>query len=363
MQRIVFGTQGNDQLTLNGPGNLFGLAGDNTLIASNSVSNAYVAFMVGGEGNTHYVVNSLGAIIVDTGGHDTVTLPGSFGQYTGAYVNGEDLTLINTLTGQEVFIVDAKSRGRMEAFRSEAGEVLSGADMEQRVYNQWFGDISYAEYSPSISASHFLNTREVNKAWADMDWNGVWQTVAQMGDLNSQAVASVISDTLVAMLSPSAQQHWQGQMGLQQLAASLYEGVEQNLPAAPGPVLPHAVIENIALIYEAALNRQPDEAGLNYWIDVAMQGQNTIDIAGFFIQSDEFITNFDVTSDESLVDRMYLNVLERSADDAGKAYWLDQMNAGLTQAEVLNYFAVSEENIANAAWLSGLQETENGWEI
>ncbi|HBP40836.1 MAG: DUF4214 domain-containing protein [Vreelandella alkaliphila] len=122
-------------------------------------------------------------------------------------------------------------------------------------------------------------------------------------------------------------------------------------------------VENIALIYEAALNRQPDESGLNYWIGVAQQGQSTIDISGFFIQSDEFLTNFGAPSNNDFIDRMYLNVLDRNADAAGKTYWLDQMATGLTQVEVLNYFAVSQENIDNAVWLSGLAETDSGWVI
>ncbi|HCA03654.1 MAG TPA: hypothetical protein DEO68_16135 [Halomonas campaniensis] len=365
MQRVIFGTPGNEQLSLNNTGNLFGFSGDDTLVASSGVSDFYLAFMVGGEGNDHYIVNSLAAVIVDTGGNDKLTLSGALHQYISAYVNGQDLTLINTTTGQEVFIVDAKSRGRIDTFEFASGEVLSSAEMEQRVYSHGYGDISYAEYNPNLSAQHFLEVKEINKAWADLDWGSVWQAVTQQGEVTNQGVASAVNDALTSMLSPSALQQWQAQGGPQQLAASQFEGVEQNLPAtpAPSPILPREVIENIALIYEAALNRQPDEAGLNYWIDVAMQGQSTIDISGFFIQSDEFLTNFGAPSNNDFIDRMYLNVLDRNADAAGKTYWLDQMATGLTQAEVLNYFAVSQENIDNAAWLSGLAETDSGWVI
>ena len=45
MQRIVFGTSGNEQLTLNSQGSLFGFAGDDTLVANWSTSDYYMAFI------------------------------------------------------------------------------------------------------------------------------------------------------------------------------------------------------------------------------------------------------------------------------------------------------------------------------
>lgn len=364
MQRIIFGASGNEQLTLNSQGNLFGFAGDDTLVASNSVSDFYPAFMVGGSGNDHYVANNLAAVIVDTAGEDKLTLPGTLSQYIGAYVNGQDLTLINTTTGQEVFVVDAKDRGRIETFEFGSGEILSSAAMEQRVYSQGYGDISYAEYNPNFSAQHFQEVKEINKAWADLDWSGVWQTVAQQGEVTNEVVASAVNEALTSMLSPAAQQQWQSQMGPQQLASSQFEGVEQNLPTAPAPaspLIPQESAENIALLYEAALDRVPDIEGLNYWIDEFAGGMSVEGIANSFIQSDEFITNFSVNSDEEFIDQMYLNVLDRPADGEGKAYWLGELDQGLTQAGVLNSFAVSNENVANADWLAGLNESDGNW--
>ncbi len=369
MQRIVFGASGNDQLTLSNMGSLFGFAGDDTLIANWNTTDYYVAFMLGGHGNDHYIFNGDIATIVDTDGHDTLTLPGHSSQYASAYLNGQDLVLVNTVSGQGVVVLDAKGRGRIETFRSEAGEVISAAEVEYRVYSEGYGDITYADYG-ALTGSYVPTetanaVREINKAWADLDWNKVWQVIAQQGEVSQQTIASVLNDSITAVLSPSALQEWYAQGGSTQLRASRMEGVEQHLPTmpSPSPVLPRDVIENIALIYEAALNRQPDESGLNYWIDVAMQGQDTIDISRFFIQSDEFISSFGAPSNEAFIDRMYLNVLGRNADAEGKSYWLDQMATGLTQAEVLNYFAVSQENIDNAVWLSGLAETDNGWVI
>lgn len=121
--------------------------------------------------------------------------------------------------------------------------------------------------------------------------------------------------------------------------------------------------QSVALLYEAALDREPDVAGLNYWLSEVAGGMSELDVAWLFLASDEFKQRFDVASDTDFVDQLYLNVLQRSADQAGKDYWVDQFNAGMSRAEALIYFSISDENIANAQWLSGLTETESGWVV
>lgn len=55
--------------------------------------------------------------------------------------------------------------------------------------------------------------------------------------------------------------------------------------------------ENVALLYEAALNREPDVAGLNYWLDEVAGGLSELDVAWLFFASDEFQERFDVAND------------------------------------------------------------------
>lgn len=121
--------------------------------------------------------------------------------------------------------------------------------------------------------------------------------------------------------------------------------------------------ESVALLYEAALDREPDVPGLNYWLNEVAGGLSELDVAWLFLASDEFQQRFDVANDVDYVDQLYLNVLDRSADQAGKDYWVEQFDDGMSRAEALIYFSISEENIANAQWLSGLTETDNGWVI
>lgn len=128
-------------------------------------------------------------------------------------------------------------------------------------------------------------------------------------------------------------------------------------------VVSQALAENIALLYEAALDREPDLAGLNYWLGEVADGLSERDVAWLFLESNEFKERFNVTSEEAYIDQLYLNVLDRSADQAGKNYWVEQFDAGMSRAEALVNFSISDENIANAEWLVGLTETDNGWVI
>lgn len=277
--------------------------------------------------------------------------------------------LINEWTGQGVFILDAKGDGRIETFTTGQGEVLSARDVESRVYREGYGDISYRELEAltdgMFTAEGFAAAREINLAWTNLDWDGIWAQLAQRDDLSGPEVGEVFNNALVAQLSDAAIRQWYSQDGPRTLKASRFEGVEANLPhddsAQPGPEMSQALAEHVALLYSAALDRMPDISGLNYWIDKAAEGLSTVEISRYFIASDEFQEKYDVSSHEEFLDQLYLNVLDRTADAEGGAYWLDKMEQGMHQEEVLNYFAVSDENVNNSGWLAGLTETDNGW--
>lgn len=101
-------------------------------------------------------------------------------------------------------------------------------------------------------------------------------------------------------------------------------------------------------IYQAAFDRVPDASGLGYWIAQMDQGASLSSIAMGFVQSLEFETRYGASSsDEQFVDLLYANVLDRQPDQSGYDYWIDVMNQGLSRAEVLAYFSESAENVAN----------------
>lgn len=100
------------------------------------------------------------------------------------------------------------------------------------------------------------------------------------------------------------------------------------------------------LLYRAAFDRLPDVEGLGYWIRELDIGKDFVNVmAESFVASSEFAAkNGSDLNNESFVNQLYLNVLDRAPDTEGGAYWLGQLNGGTTRATMLASFAVSDEN-------------------
>lgn len=101
-------------------------------------------------------------------------------------------------------------------------------------------------------------------------------------------------------------------------------------------------------LYQAAFDRTPDTAGLSYWVAEADAGVSLLQAANNFRGSAEFRDLYgpNPTNDE-FIDLLYLNVLNRGADQGGYDYWNGRMAAGLSEGEVLVEFSQSQENVTN----------------
>lgn len=132
---------------------------------------------------------------------------------------------------------------------------------------------------------------------------------------------------------------------------------------------------DIARLYSAALDREPDNAGLQGWyslydnqVSAAAQAQgvyvslaettipaNGLSIAGGFTHSPEFMSRYGNLDDTGYVTQLYRNVLHRAPDQAGVNGWLQLMHNGdgsgihFTRDMVLVGIAESPENIAKTA--------------
>ena len=108
-------------------------------------------------------------------------------------------------------------------------------------------------------------------------------------------------------------------------------------------------------IYKAAFDREPDHAGLGYWIDKLDEGADlAADVASGFLVSAEFEALYGSnTTDEAFVENLYENVLKRAPDEGGSRYWQDLLNAGEQRANILRNFSESNENIDQVADLVG----------
>jgi hypothetical protein len=113
------------------------------------------------------------------------------------------------------------------------------------------------------------------------------------------------------------------------------------------------------MLYKAAFNRTPDAGGLGYWISQMDKGMVYSDVAKNFVNSTEFQTAFGGSNPtvNTLVTKLYNNVLNRTPDTGGLAFWQEKLTTGWSTADVLGYFSTSGENVTNVTPLiaNGIQ--------
>ncbi|MEM6679547.1 MAG: DUF4214 domain-containing protein, partial [Pseudomonadota bacterium] len=122
----------------------------------------------------------------------------------------------------------------------------------------------------------------------------------------------------------------------------------------------------VALLYEAAFGRPPDDAGLNFWIDERELGFSLFAVAAEFLQSEEFAARagpVDTLDDALFVSLLYDTALGRAADDEGLAFWSDAIaQPDFGRENLLISFSESPENIASAG-IDQLVEADGVWSI
>jgi hypothetical protein len=97
-------------------------------------------------------------------------------------------------------------------------------------------------------------------------------------------------------------------------------------------------------LYQAALNRAPDQSGEAFWSTQLANGATPSQVAQSFISSSEFFHTFGTLDSGDFVSALYTNVLHRPADAAGLKFWTDSLQQGSSQANVLVSFSDSLEN-------------------
>ena len=126
-------------------------------------------------------------------------------------------------------------------------------------------------------------------------------------------------------------------------------------------------VQEVGRLYEAGLGRQFDAGGLNYWIDQREVGMSMLTMSALFLDSAEFTSRFgddDFMSNAQFIDRMYGNVLDRAPDAAGQQYWVNQMDNGFSRELALLSFSESAENLIQSNYLEHLQQAVPGfWDI
>ena len=119
------------------------------------------------------------------------------------------------------------------------------------------------------------------------------------------------------------------------LSLSLLGMFQSNLSA--GETEQTAFIERF---YQNIMNRTADSGGMSTWLNV-IQTQSATKVALGFFKSQEFINKN--LSNEQFVDILYQTLFDRQSDTDGRNGWINQLNSGISQDEVMYGFFNAQE--------------------
>ncbi len=106
------------------------------------------------------------------------------------------------------------------------------------------------------------------------------------------------------------------------------------------------VRDSVVRLYRAVFLREPDAAGLEYWVALYVDGTPLPRIADEFMVSSEWTATYGTLADPDFVRVIYGNVLGREPDPDGFAYWVELVTNGLARNGLLLGFSESAEFVA-----------------
>ncbi len=173
---------------------------------------------------------------------------------------------------------------------------------------------------------------------------------------NSQFIDLAYNNVLRRQAEPSGKAYWLNQiangMSRGTVMVALAESPEfvartqtpppNTVSTAPAPR--NRVYESeIRRLYIGYFDRLPDQAGLNYWTDLRAKGVSLERVSAQFAYSPEFVGAYGNTSNSRFVDLVYANILNRQPDASGRAYWINQLNNGMSRGRLVIGFTESPE--------------------
>ena len=97
----------------------------------------------------------------------------------------------------------------------------------------------------------------------------------------------------------------------------------------------------VALLYENVLERNAENSEIQYWISELESGRSGAEVAYLFIFSQEFLNRG--FNDSDYVERLYMSLMGRASDAAGKEDWLTCLSNGVSREYVMTQFIGSAE--------------------
>ena len=128
-------------------------------------------------------------------------------------------------------------------------------------------------------------------------------------------------------------------------AATLTVGTPALPGACPANHGWNVVIDQTSRLYQSSLGRSADNAGLLYWTRARLNGLWAQALAENLLASSERMANSGNQTNPQFVEQLYTDVLGRSSDTDGLAYWVGQLNGSLRRSALVLLFSDSAENV------------------
>ena len=329
IQLVVATGNGDDVITVKGDQNTLidGGDGNDTIVTGNG-NNVVIAgngnnnITTGSGDDTIILSGSDHADIVNAGaGYDVVQLDGTRDDYELTVGNNFN---VNLTGNQTAAIKDAEFLKFVDADGAEKSIALAHNDAEALALRRYEGILG--------------RDADVNgaKSFVEAVNNGTSLTDIANAFLNSQEFAGAnnaadINDLYNTLLGRDADQG-----GADAWAALLANG--GTLADVAGAIAVSEEAQDrdqsngdfVRDLYTAALGRDADEAGLDAWVSQLFNGTSRADVAKGIVGSEEAANK----ANGDFIDSLYQSALGRDADDAGKAAWAAQLEAGASQADV-----------------------------
>lgn len=308
-------------------------------------------------GRSHIGVDMLGAKMVPlVAVKDSVIAWGRFDNDRGSILKLEDaegwqyqyIHFNNDTPGTDDRLgacTDTFSARICEAWDDDTGRFDYGFTLSEGEFVGWMGDGGNAEgttphlhfeiYKPSGAGVTPINpTASVDAAL---------RTVLSGPVVDPDMVAPWASfDELVADVYNTAYGRAASVRERDQFAADIREkGLWPAIAPRVGEFSAAGVIDRL---YFAFFQRRADQAGLEYWLSISGGGTDVNVIAENFALGEEFLNAYGDADFNVFLDQLYTNVLERTSDVEGKAYWMGYLESGqLDRGSIVVQFTESLE--------------------
>jgi hypothetical protein len=325
--KIEAADNGTNTITANGSNNIIQVLLTNTSFDWNfeRVGDDAVGWIADVDGNTtnliikkQFTTNPIDSLVIYVNGFATdgtsYTSIGFLDPGVGVYTGAAQGFIGDSVSNS--FNLGSTTRSTVRVFGNDGDDILYGAPIATREFFNGGNGLDKIIYTEALNKFTVAVSSKITVASSGKVID--YATVKHASKANPDALTNVeriqFSDTMLAL-----------DIGKDQTGGSAY------------------------MLYKAAFNRTPDVGGLGYWISKMDAGTSYSSVAQSFVNSAEFQAAFGGSnpSVNTLVTKLYNNVLNRTPDAGGLAFWQDKLNTGWSTADVLGFFSTSGENVTN----------------